>query len=103
VDDAGFWRRLATPFRIGDSRLPRADWCPEGWADVEANAMGYRTLVSRTEVPEWTPRPIKGIAFHRDLCATLDSPEVDEFERRIATEFKEPALRALERATTVGG
>jgi len=44
VDDAGFWRRLATPFRIGDSRLPRADWCAEGWADVEPRRTRSRTF-----------------------------------------------------------
>jgi len=56
--------------------------------------------VSRAEVPEWTSRSIKGIAFHRDLYATPRSPDVDEFERWVATEFEEPALDALERATT---
>lgn len=60
--------------------------------------MGYRTLVSKAEVPEWTSRSIKGIAFHRDLYATPGGPELDEFERWVATEFEEPALEALERA-----
>jgi hypothetical protein len=62
--------------------------------------MGYRTLVSHADVPDWTPRSIKGIAFHRDLYARPEHPEVDEFERWIATEFEEPALEALERAVT---
>lgn len=59
--------------------------------------MAYRTLVSRAEVPEWTARSIKGIAFHRDLYAVLSSPELDEFERWIATEFEEPAQETLDR------
>ena len=69
------------------------------WATSDpTQVLAYRTVVSRTEVPEWTARSIKGIAFHRDLYAALSSRELDEFERWIATEFEEPAQETLERA-----
>jgi hypothetical protein len=68
------------------------------WANNGAHVMGYRTVVSRAEVPEWVPRSVKGIAFHRDLYAVLSSLELDEFERWIATEFEEPARETLDRA-----
>jgi hypothetical protein len=69
-----------------------------GWADNGgAQVMAYRTVVSRAEVPAWTPRSIKGVGFHRDLYAVLSSPELDEFERWIATEFEEPARETLDR------
>src|SRR6266481_3728408 len=69
------------------------------WADSgAAQVMAYRTVVSRPEVPEWSPRSIKGVAFHRDLYAVLSSPELDEFERWIATEFEEPSQETLDRA-----
>jgi hypothetical protein len=68
------------------------------WATSGAQVMAYRTLVSRAEIPEWTSRSIKGIAFHRDLYAVLSSPELDEFERWINTEFETPAQETLDRA-----
>jgi hypothetical protein len=49
------------------------------------------------EVHEWMPRSIKGVAFHRDLYAVVSSPELDESERWIATEFEEPARDTLDR------
>jgi hypothetical protein len=67
------------------------------WAYEGARVMAYRTVVSRGEVPEWTARSIKGVAFHRDLYAALSTPELDEFERWIATEFEEPALETRDR------
>lgn len=69
------------------------------WADNGlSQVMAYRTLVSHGDVPEWAPRSIRGIAFHRDLYSEISSPELDEFERWIATEFEEPALETIGRA-----
>lgn len=67
------------------------------WTDRGPRVMAYRILVSRAEVPEWTTRSIKGVAFHRDLYTVLSSPELDEFERWINTEFEQPALETIDR------
>lgn len=70
------------------------------WAHADTNIWAYRLLVSHPSVPEWTSRPIKGVAFRRDLYTSIsESEEVDDFERWIEAEFETPGLAAIERAT----
>lgn len=71
------------------------------WSDDGTQVYGYRTLVPDNRVPEWTLRPIRGVAYHRDLYTSfVDGEEVDDFETWIKTEFEDPAFQALEKVAS---
>ncbi len=68
------------------------------WSNDGTNIYAYRILVSRVEVPEWTLRPISGIAYQKDLYTTFGGgEELDEFERWIGKEFEDAGLCAVEK------
>ena len=68
------------------------------WSDVNNQIHAYRILVSHSEVPEWRPRPISGIAYQPDLYTSFSGDaELDEFEHWIEKEFETPGLEAIDR------
>lgn len=59
----------------------------------------YRILVPNAEVPLWELRPVRGVAYQRDLYTSLiNGRETDEFERWLEREIETPAQDAIERA-----
>jgi hypothetical protein len=71
------------------------------WSDDGTRVHRYRTLVSDNRVPEWKLRPIRGVAYHRDLYTSFTGGrEVDDFETWIKTEFEDPAFQALEKVAS---
>lgn len=71
------------------------------WSDDGIRVYAYRILVSRTEVPEWELRPIRGLAYQPDLYTTFSGGrEVDEFEQWITREYEEPGLEAVNKLLT---
>lgn len=70
------------------------------WEHGSGKIWTYHLLVSHASVPVWSARPIKGVAFRRDLYTSMSgSQESDDFERWIESEFETPGLTAIERAT----
>jgi len=66
------------------------------WSEDGQHVQAYRILVSHSEVPEWTLRSIRGLAYQRDLYTTFaGGQELDEFERWIAKEYEEPGFDAV--------
>lgn len=69
------------------------------WSKGAYRIWCYRILVPRAKLPVWELRPVRGVAYQRDLYTTLfGGQEVDEFERWLETEFETPAQSAFERA-----
>ena len=77
-------------------------YVPQGllqrWALDGVHVHAYRTLVSHRNVPVWTPQPVRGSAYQRDLYTALfDARETDEIERWFADEYERPGLDASDR------
>lgn len=66
-----------------------------GWSDNDVDIYAYRIVVSDQRVPPWARRAIKGIAYQPDLYTSELSPEVDEFEKWLKTDFEDPVAEAL--------
>jgi len=67
------------------------------WSEDGIGVYAYRILVSNASVPEWKRRPIRGLAYQRDLYTSFaGNREADAFERWIAEEFEQPGLAAIE-------
>jgi hypothetical protein len=58
-----------------------------GWSDNDVDIYAYRIVVSDQRVPPWARRAIKGIAYQPHLYTSELSPEVDEFEKWLKTDF----------------
>ena len=68
------------------------------WSVDDIHVFSYRVLVAHCQVPEWKARPIRGIAFHRDLYTTFaGGKELDNFETFLNHEYEQPALEAIDR------
>jgi hypothetical protein len=66
------------------------------WSRDRSRIWSYRILVSHQGVKKWELRPIRGVAFHRDLYTTvLNGEEVDDFEKWMETEFETPAQESI--------
>lgn len=66
------------------------------WSQDGLRIQAYQILVPHAKVPIWKSRPIKGMAFHRDLYTTFSgSNESDSFEHWIGKEFEEPGIKAV--------
>lgn len=62
------------------------------WVGSDGRICTYRLLVSHANVPEWRPRTIKGLAYHRHLYTrVLAAGETDEIETWLDREFESPA------------
>lgn len=58
----------------------------------------YRTLVSNSDVPQWEPQRIRGLAKQRDLYTTIaEGREDDEFEHWIEQEYETPGFEAMQK------
>jgi len=70
------------------------------WSEDGHTIQAYRILVSHPNVPEWSLREIRGLAFRRDLYTRIDPEgnESDELERWIADEIESPALASISKA-----
>jgi len=61
----------------------------------------YRILASDSKVPLWTRQSIRSVAYHTDLYTRQShGGETDEFERRLADEFENPATEAFNKAVS---
>lgn len=70
------------------------------WSTDGRRVFAYRILVSHPNVPEWSARSIRGVAFRKDLYTWVDrsGQEHDDIERWLADEIESPALAAIEKA-----
>jgi len=70
------------------------------WSHDGSTIQVYRILVSHESVPEWSLRPIRGVAFRKDLYTRVDRAgnETDEVEQWLADEIESPALTAIDKA-----
>lgn len=67
------------------------------WSSDGTHVFAYRTLVSTPRVPEWQPKAIRGLCFHRDLYTVFaDGREVDDFEHWLARDFEQPGLESVD-------
>ncbi len=73
------------------------------WACEDGRVPTYRIVVSDNRVPEWTRKPVSGIAYHSHLYSQLmaDS-ETDEIERWLDREFESPAEGPIAKAVSGG-
>lgn len=68
------------------------------WSTNGTHLFAYRILVSTSKVPEWRKKPIRGLAYHRDLYTVFaGSQELDDFERWLSTEYEQPGLETIDR------
>ena len=68
------------------------------WSNDGHHIHAYRILVAHSDVPEWRPRPISGIAYQPDLYTSFSGDEeLDEFEHWIGKEFETPGLEAIDK------
>lgn len=68
------------------------------WSIDGTHLFAYRILVSTPTVPEWRRRPIRGLAYHRDLYTVFAGwQELDDFERWLSSEYEQPGLEAIDR------
>jgi hypothetical protein len=66
------------------------------WSDDGVHIWAYRILVSHDNVPEWDYRPIRGVAYQRDLYTSfVNGKEVDDFEKWLEEEFEKPAQESI--------
>lgn len=66
------------------------------WSNDGKQILAYRTLVPHVNIPEWSLKSIRGLAYQRDLYTTLSGgQELDDFERWITKEFEERALESI--------
>ena len=71
------------------------------WAGSDGRVCTYRLLVSHANVPEWRPKTIKGLAYHRHLYTrVLAAGETDEIERWLDQEFESPAEAAISKVVS---
>lgn len=70
------------------------------WSEDGHRIWCYRLVVPQATMPEWQLRPVRGVAYQRDLYTSppAGALEVDEFEKWIEAEFETPAQSAIERA-----
>jgi len=68
------------------------------WSIDGSNVWAYRILVSHQNVPEWTVKPIRGVAWRENLYTTSDAgTDTDEFEHWIESNYETPAHETLEK------
>lgn len=68
------------------------------WSSDGTHLFAYRILVSRSEVPKWQRRSIRGLAYHRDLYTVFAGDhELDDFERWLSSEYEQPGLEAIDK------
>jgi hypothetical protein len=68
----------------------------KNWSDDGVHIWAYRILVSHNNVSEWEYRPIRGVAYQRDLyTSSIKGKEVDDFEKFLENEFEKPAEEAI--------
>ncbi len=68
------------------------------WSEDGLQILTYRILVSHENVPEWELRPIRGIAYHRDLYTSIENgDEIDGFEKWIEENYEQPAVEAIQK------
>ena len=68
------------------------------WSIDGTQLLTYRILVPNANFPEWQPRAVSGLAYHRDLytvCA--GGKEHDDFEKWVNVEFEQPGLEAIDK------
>lgn len=86
-------------FRRDNHFVPKLylkNWSPDG-----QKIWGYRTLVSRDNIPHWKLHSIRGIAYHENLYTRFyNGTETDEFELWLEREFETPAESAIQKATS---
>src|ERR1043166_2454487 len=68
------------------------------WSLDGSNVWAYRILVSHQNVPEWTVKPIRGVAWQENLYTTSDGgADSDEFEHWLGSNYETPAHDTLEK------
>ena len=68
------------------------------WSDDGTHLYAYRILVSSPNVPEWRRRPIRGLAYRRDLYTVFGGgEELDDFERWLSSNYEQPGLEAIDK------
>src|SRR6266540_2902777 len=71
------------------------------WSHDGRHVFAYRILVAATTVPEWRRRPIRGVAYRRDLYTVFaGGQELDDFEKWLASEYEQPGLEAIDKLVT---
>lgn len=70
----------------------------KNWSKDGKRINTYRLLVSNEKVPLWELKPIRGVAYRRDLyTTTINGEEVDEFEHWLENEFEIPVQEVIEK------
>ncbi len=82
----------------------RNHYVPRGylkrWSDSSGQIWVYRMLASDVNVPLWTKKSVRSVAYHEHLYTRIRAGgESDEFERWLDHEFESPAQDALCKAT----
>lgn len=68
------------------------------WSDDGYRVHCYQLLVPNDNFPKWGLRPVRGIAYQRDLYTiSVGKEETDEHEKWLEKEFETPAQDAIER------
>ena len=74
-------------------------WYLRQWADADGKFWRYRLLVPHESCPHWEERPVRGVAFERDLyTVAFEGRDDDDFERWIKREYEDPGQAAVQKA-----
>ncbi|MHB9025096.1 MAG: DUF4238 domain-containing protein [Armatimonadota bacterium] len=77
-----------------------SQWYLKNWAAGTNSLWVYQLLVPQDSFPLWEHRPVRGIAFRRDLYTSLqEEQDCDDIERWLEAEIEAPVRDAVERAT----
>jgi hypothetical protein len=67
------------------------------WSNDGHNIFCYRLLVPDRNFPEWENRPIKGVAYQKDLYTYIkNKSEIDEYEHWLEKNIETPSVEAIE-------
>ncbi|MFT5195114.1 MAG: hypothetical protein ACI85U_002133 [Candidatus Promineifilaceae bacterium] len=68
------------------------------WSMDSQKIWEYPILVSHKNVPDWSLKSIRNVAFQRDLYTQFeDGIEIDEFENWLKQEFEDPVQESLKK------